>query len=294
MQSCAIRLLPVASDEAGILFRMNIEKFTQILKSGNYYISPRKKRVLAEMLPGWPTFVYYAMLVDHILRDSLMARIGKYDQERWRWSSYEIVKIIESAGGRLNVSGLTHVSENKGPVVYVSNHMSMIDTFIMPSILLPFNKLTFVAKEELLDYPVLGSIMKAIKPITVSRKSPREDLFKVLSEGEKYIKTGYSVVIFPQATRSAVFNPASFNSLGVKLARRADVPVIPVALKTDFQGNGKLIKDMGPVDPDKTIFVEFGKPLEVKGNGSETHRIIVEFIVNNLKKWGGTVEERYV
>ena len=275
-----------------ILFRMNIEKFTQILKSEDSYYSPRKKRVLAEILPGWSTFIYYAMLADLILRDSLMARIGKYDHGRWRRSSFDIVKIIESAGGRLNVSGLTHVSENKEPVVYISNHMSMIDTFIIPSILLSFKRLTFVAKEELLDFPVLGSIMKAIKPITVSRKSPREDLFKVLSEGEEYIKSGYSVVIFPQATRSAVFNPASFNSLGVKLARRAGVPVVPVALKTDFQGNGRLIKDMGPVDPDKTIFVEFGKSFEVKGNGSETHRIIVEFIINNLKKWGGMVEDQ--
>jgi 1-acyl-sn-glycerol-3-phosphate acyltransferase len=273
---------------------MNIEEFTRIIKSGDAYHTLWKKRVLIDILPGWPTFIYYVRLADHILRDSLMARIGKYDQERWRWSAFEIVKIIESAGGRLNVSGLIHVSAIKGPVVYISNHMSMIDTFIIPSILLAFNRLTFVAKEELLDYPVLGRIMKAIKPITVCRKNPREDLFKVLSEGEEYIKNGYSVVIFPQATRSAVFNPASFNSLGVKLARRAGVPVVPVALKTDFQGNGRLIKDMGPVDPGKTIFVEFGKPLEVKGNGSETHRIIVEFIVNNLKKWGGTVEEGYV
>ncbi len=269
---------------------MDVEKFTQTLKLEHCYVSPAERKFLVEKIPGWASFVYYVMLVDHILRDSLMARLGKYDQERWRRSSFEIVKIIESAGGRLNVSGLTHVSENKEPVVYVSNHMSMIDTFIIPSILLSFSKLTFVAKEELLDYPVLGSIMKAIKPITVSRKSPREDLFKVLSEGEEYIKTGYSVVIFPQATRSAIFNPASFNSLGVKLARRAGVPVVPVALKTDFQGNGRLVKDMGPVDPDKTILVEFGKPIEAKDNGSETHRIIVEFIVNNLKKWGGTIE----
>jgi len=273
---------------------MNIEEFTQKIKSEDSYHSLRKKRVLIEVLPGWPTFIYYVRLVDHILRDSLMARIGKYDQERWRRSSFEIVKIIESAGGTLNVSGLTYVSENKGPAVYVSNHMSMIDTFIIPSILLSFNRLTFVAKEELLDYPVLGSIMKAITPITVSRKSPREDLFKVLSEGEEYIKNGYSVVIFPQATRSAFFNPASFNSLGVKLARRAGVPVVPVALKTDFQGNGRLVKDMGPVDPDKTIYVEFGKPIEAKDNGSETHRIIVEFIVNNLKKWGGTIEKGHM
>ncbi|RPH52752.1 MAG: 1-acyl-sn-glycerol-3-phosphate acyltransferase [Desulfobacteraceae bacterium] len=271
---------------------MNLEKYEQIIKSGNCYISPQKKSLLAEALPGWPTFIYYVMLADHILRDSLMARTGKYDQERWRRSAFEIVKIIESSGGKLNFSGLTHISGKNGPVVYISNHMSMIDTFIIPSILLAFGRLTFVAKEELLDYPVLGSIMKAIKPITVSRKNPREDFVKVLSEGAEYIKNGYSVVIFPQATRNAVFNPASFNSLGVKLARKAGVPVVPIALKTDFQGNGRIVKDMGPVDPGKIIFVEFGKPLEVKENGSETHQIIVEFIVNKLIKWGGSVWDR--
>jgi len=270
---------------------MDVEEFTQILKSEHCYVSPLKKRFLVEKIPGWASFIYYTMLIDLLLRDSLMARIGKYDQERWRRSAFEIIKIIESAGGRLEVSGLAHIVEYKGPLVYVSNHMSMADTFIMPSILLAFNRMTFVVKEELLDYPVFGSIMKAIKLIGVSRQNPREDLRKVLSEGEAYIKKGYSVGIFPQATRSVIFNPSSFNSLGVKLARRAGVHVVPVALKTDFQGNGRLLKDMGPVDPCKTIFVEFGKPLEIKDNDSETHLIILEFIVNNLKKWGVTINE---
>ena len=163
---------------------MDVEKFTQILKSEHCYESPAKSRFLAEMIPGWASFVYYTMLIDLLLRDSLMARIGKYDQERWRRSAFEIIKIIESAGGRLKVSGLTHVAGYKGPLVYVSNHMSMADTFIMPSLLLAFNRMTFVVKEELLDYPVFGSIMKAIKLIGVSRQNPREDLRKVLSDGE--------------------------------------------------------------------------------------------------------------
>jgi len=273
---------------------MNVEKFTQILKSEQCYVSPVKNMFLVENIPGWASFVYYTLLIDLLLRDSFMARIGKYDQERWRRSAFEIIKIIESAGGRLNVSGLAYIAEHKGPLVYVSNHMSMADTFIIPSILLAFNRLTFVVKEELLDYPVFGSIMKAIKLIGVSRQNPREDLRKVLSEGAAYIKSGCSVGIFPQATRSAVFNPAFFNSLGVKLARRAGVPVVPVALKTDFQGNGIFIKDMGPVDPNKTIFVEFGKPILLEDNDFETHRKIVRFIVTNLKKWGGTVEEGHI
>ena len=58
---------------------------------------------------------------------------------------------------------------------------------------------------------------------------------------------------------------------------RAGVPVMPVAIKTDFQGNGKLIKDMGPVDPSKTLYFKFGEPMAVEGKGREAHQYVVEF-----------------
>ncbi len=273
---------------------MNIEKFTQILTSGNSYISPDTRLFPSRMIPWLASFIYYSLITCVIVRDSFIARIGKYNRKRWKQSSFQIIKIIEYAGGKLSLSGLNYISEHNEPVVFVSNHMSMLDTFIIPCIILSFKELTFVVKEELLEYPVWRSVMKAVKPISVSRHNPREDLYKVLSEGEKCIKNGYSVFIFPQATRSSVFDPGSFNSLGVKLAKRAGTIVIPVALKTDFQENGRLIKDMGPVDPHKTIYVEFGKPLKVEGNGSKTHGIVVDFISTNLKKWGGTVKEVHV
>ena len=87
-----------------------------------------------------------------------------------------------------------------------------------------------------------------------------------------------------------IFN--AFNTLGIKLAARAGVPVVPVAIKTDFQGNGKFIKDMGPIDPQKTLYFKFGGPLAVEGNGRRAHQRVVEFIAENLKAWGGTVRER--
>jgi len=48
-----------------------------------------------------------------------------------------------------------------------------------------------------------------------------------------------SVLIFPQTTRDLRFDPNKFNTLGIKLAKRAKVPVIPVAVKTDAWGMGK-------------------------------------------------------
>ena len=168
--------------------------------------------------------------------------------------------------------------------------MSLAETLIMPGIVLAFSRVNFVIKEELRHYPVLGSIFKALGLIAVSRKNPREDFKMVLREGHKFISNGGSVIIFPQATRSVGFDVQGFNTLGVKLASRAGVPVIPVAIKTDFQGNGKLIKDMGPIDPSKMLYFKFGEPMAVMDKGREAHRYVVEFISENLKAWGGSVK----
>jgi 1-acyl-sn-glycerol-3-phosphate acyltransferase len=81
------------------------------------------------------------------------------------------------------------------------------------------------------------------------------------------------------------FDPGKFNSLGVKLAKRGNVPVVPFALKTDAWGLGKRIKDFGPVRPEKTVRFRFGEPMTVQGSGKEEHNAIVEFIQGNLAAW---------
>ena len=99
-------------------------------------------------------------------------------------------------------------------------------------------------------------------------------------------------MIFPQASRSAVFSPAHFNTIGVKLAKAAGVPIIPTALKTDFLGNGKLCKDLGPIHRDKEIYFEFGEPImKVEGSGKQEQQQVIDFIISRLKAWGGEIRE---
>ena len=69
------------------------------------------------------------------------------------------------------------------------------------------------------------------------------------------LKKNISVLIFLQTTRELRFDPKKFNTLGIKLAKRAKVPVIPVAVKTDVWGMGKWIKDFGRFDPSKPVRV---------------------------------------
>jgi 1-acyl-sn-glycerol-3-phosphate acyltransferase len=190
----------------------------------------------------------------------------------------------------LEVSGLEHLAGTAGPVVIIGNHMSSLETVVLPVLILPFKDVAFVVKESLRTHFIFGPIMCAVKHIAVARSNPREDLKLVLTRGEELIRQGVSVVIFPQATRAAEFDIEGFNTLGVKLAARAGVPVIPLALKTDFMANGTWIKDMGPVYPGRTIHFAFGAPLKVAGNGREEHAAVVKFVAAHLKSWGGCIK----
>jgi 1-acyl-sn-glycerol-3-phosphate acyltransferase len=269
---------------------MTIDLFWNRLKSEFFYQSPRRRRFLVKRFHGWATLIYYLQLFHIILVESFVARKRPYEGKTWAKGSLDVLKVVESAGGDFHISGLKALNRFRGPAVYIANHMSLLDTLILPCILLAYGKVTFVVKEGLLRYPVLGIIIRAIHPIAVTRENPRKDLKTVLNQGATLISRGVSIIIFPQATRSAIFNETAFNSLGVKLAQRAGVPVVPVALKTDFQGNGKIIKDMGPVDPTKTLYIKFGNPELVEGKAQDMHQRVIAFILQNLRAWGAQVE----
>lgn len=265
---------------------MKIDHFWHLLKTEFSYQSPQKRCFLVMKCHSFATLIYYIQLFIIVLSESLVARKRPYEGKIWAKGSLRVLKIVESAGGKFHLSGIKALSNLKGPVVYVANHMSLIDTLVLPCILLAFGKVTFVVKEDLLTYPILGTIVRAIHPIAVTRKNPKQDLKTVLKEGEALISNGCSIIIFPQATRSVAFDESKFNSLGVKLAKKAGVPVLPVALRTDFQTNGRIIKDMGAVDPGKELYINFGGPIFVEGKGHVVHEKVVRFIVDSLTSWG--------
>ena len=104
---------------------------------------------LAQHLPGWRTFIYYARIVLAFVIARLDGLRGKLTNERWLKASGICLQAVESAGGRLHISGLEAVSQHKGPLVYIANHMSILETIILPSVTLTFNDVTFVIKDEL-------------------------------------------------------------------------------------------------------------------------------------------------
>jgi 1-acyl-sn-glycerol-3-phosphate acyltransferase len=260
-------------------------RFTQ----DTYHTEPRKPGLISRLLPS---FVFYTDIIRIVRQASTRAKEGRYETPEWCESSMATLRALERVGITVEISGIDNFRGVDGPCVFIGNHMSTLETFVLPVIIAPIKDTTFVVKQSLVEYPVFKYVMRSRNPITVGRSNPRDDLKAVLDGGVERLRAGMSVIIFPQTTRTAAFDPEQFNSIGIKLAKKAGVPVIPIALKTDAWGNGRYLKDFGKVDPVKTVHFAFGEPLTIKDRGIEEHQRIIDFITMNLMEWGGQTVER--
>lgn len=257
---------------------------------GDSYYTPEYRRHWLDKISLHTRTYFVLSFIGTVFRTRRVAINGKFDKAAWIDSSHEIFRLIERCGGKFHITGLDYMRKIKGPVVYISNHMSTLETMIFPGLIAPFREVTFVVKSSLVKHPFFGHVMRSRNPIVVSRSNSREDLMIVLNKGMELLAKGMSIVIFPQSTRNVVFEPSEFNSLGVKLANRAGVPVVPIAIKTDFWKNGKIVKELGPIDRSKPIYIEFGEPISVTSSGKKENERIIDYISSRLKSWGGIVD----
>ena len=234
---------------------------------------------------SFPSLRFYIQLCLIMYRAGKVARSGKYSGERWTYDSICVAKAIEHVGADLHIEGIENL-DFEGPCVFESNHMSTLETMLLPGIIQPRKDTTFVVKNSLLHYPCLGPVLTAREPIALARVNPREDLKLVLGKGAEILGSGRSVIIFTQGTRKKEVNVQDFNSLAVKLAKRAGVPIVPVALKTDVWGEGTLLKDFGKIDPSIPVHIAIGRRVAIgSASGKEEHEAIVSFIKNHYDDW---------
>lgn len=250
----------------------------------NYKTSGNKRNIFDKLFLNTRWYFVYGYGKE-ILKGRKLAVKNMYDNEKWAASSYNIFEDVEKSGGKIFIDGMENINKAEGPVVFVSNHMSNLETFIFPCIIAPVKEVTYVVKESLVSNPIFGPVMRSRNPIAVSRKNSRQDLINVLNQGKDILTSGISIILFPEGTRQAEFSPEKFNSLGIKLAKEAGVPVIPIAIKTDFFSTGKLIKDMGPIRRKQPVCISFGEPITIQGNGKAEHKQVVDFIMNKINEF---------
>jgi 1-acyl-sn-glycerol-3-phosphate acyltransferase len=131
------------------------------------------------------------------------------------------VRVI--CGIRVHVSGLEHVGS--GAALIASRHQSAFDTFVWLT-LVP--RCCYVLKDDLLRIPLFGPLMALTGMIAVDRSGGANALRGLVRDGERAVREGRQIVIFPEGTRAAPGAMLPLQPGVAALAARTRLPVIPV------------------------------------------------------------------
>lgn len=125
--------------------------------------------------------------------------------------------------------------EKDGPVVYVANHASYLDSPLLMSILPADTR--FVGKQELVSAPIIKTFIKKLGYLTVDRMNFSQSLTDT-EIVENCLRDGHSVCIYPEGT--FVYNTGllPFKSGAFKAAVETNTPIVPIAL----QGTRELLR----------------------------------------------------
>lgn len=190
------------------------------------------------------------------------------------WCRMVIAWARVSCGIRFRLEGEVPDTEQT-PVVVVANHQSTWETIFLYSLLEP---VVPILKKELLDIPFWGWALRLQKPIAIDRSKPREATRSLLSQGRDRLRSGLSVLVFPEGTRAAPGTIGRFSRSGAQLASSTGASIVPIVHNAgDCWPPGAWVKKPG------LIRVVIGKPLHSEGRTSrdlseecdtwfETHR----------------------
>ena len=262
---------------------MDYTEFASALREGKRYETPSGS---ASRPPLFPTAAFMARMARVYGLGWYEARRPDFELGYWPNAGYRVLQAVERTGGRVVVDGCENLDAAGGPAVVAANHVSALETYLFPPLLAPWRSVAYILKKSLLKYPLLGRCVRSIRPIPVTRNSPVADLRAVLSHGTESLRGGRFVVVFPQGSRDRLFKPDSWHSLGTKLALHAKVPVVPVAVATDFLRIGEWQRDLFASDhPSSVVRLSFGPPVPPDLSEHEMQKRQIDFVAGTLAEW---------
>jgi 1-acyl-sn-glycerol-3-phosphate acyltransferase len=183
----------------------------------------------------------------------------------------------------LEVEGRELVPE--GAALFVSNHQGYGDIFAF-MLAMSGKQVGFVARENLARIPVFGKWILRVRSLLLQRGDARSTL-EVFKIGADWLKDGFSLVIFPEGTRSRSSQMGHFKKGSLKLATDAGVPVVPVTL----DGTWHLYEEKGYVRPGAIRF-HIHPPIATEGlTRAEIKQLperVEQIIRSKLIEWNST------
>ena len=189
---------------------------------------------------------------------------------------------LAASGVRVRVNRSPEVRPGEG-YVFLANHCSWYD---IPALLsaLP-GRVRFAAKRGLFQIPILGWAMKSggFLPVDRQDRSRAREAFAVAVEE---LRTGGSVLFFPEGTRSLDGELLPFQRGGFLLALKSSLPVVPVGVQGSLQ---VMPRSRFWVRPG-LIQVSLGEPLDPADYGLRGRKKLMDDVRRRIGELSAPVE----
>lgn len=140
---------------------------------------------------------------------------------QWLIRNWSIV-LMACCGVKIRVRGQP---KREGAVLWVANHVSWIDIFVMDSV----RAVSFIAKSDIRKWPVIGWLVAGAGTLFIER-GRRHAVRAVGQQMNARFARGEAVGLFPEGTTSPGLDVAPFHTSLFEPALRANVDIQPVAL----------------------------------------------------------------
>jgi 1-acyl-sn-glycerol-3-phosphate acyltransferase len=180
------------------------------------------------------------------------------------------------SGVKVKAEGLNRLEKGK-QYIFATNHQSYFDILALLSKLpVPF---AFVMKEELMEAPLLGRAMAAAGYLGISREDPRRAISGMNKAIEK-VKEGFSLVIFPEGTRSLDGTLGEFKRGAFNLALKTRLDIVPVTIDGSFR-----VVKKGRLFINKAKFrLVVGSPISTRELGKRQVPELVQRVRANIQR----------
>jgi 1-acyl-sn-glycerol-3-phosphate acyltransferase len=183
--------------------------------------------------------------------------------------------ILWGSGVRVTISGLDVIDKGKA-YIYIPNHLSFFDIFALLAYL-PVD-FKFILKKELMRVPILGWAMRRAKYISIDRSSAA-NAKSTFKQAVDRIRSGASIVIFAEGTRSKDGHLQPLKRGAFYLALESGTPIVPIAIK----GTHKIMPKGSFTLKKGSITMQLGEPIETINCKSHNMPDLIEKVTVSLQ-----------
>lgn len=192
-----------------------------------------------------------------------------------------LLRTAHVLGTTYAIEGLEKVPK-KAPLIFVANHQSLHDITTMLWFLRAFHP-KFISKKELgKGIPSVSYNLRNGGSALINRNDPKQALSEIKKCAEYVNKNNYSVVIFPEGTRTKTGKPKPFAVNGLKMLYKfaPDAYFVPITINNSW----KMTKfGQFPLGLGNRIRFQIHEPLKISDYSfdelfAKTEKTIVEAI----------------